>query len=251
MRYVLCLLMLLVPSVCWGAVDFDGTDDSISCANPSPPELDHTFAATIDFDTCTQGGTAISASDKSGFQLWSWFGVGGSSGAWTFRVASRDNDSTQESLESTTTFSGGVHTAVGVRASDTEAEIFIDGASDAQSTSFEMDGTVLLDTITIGALERSSGLIFLIGCQVNEAAIWNRALTDAEAEAVSSGGVRLMAQQFPTSLVGYWTLDDYSDGTSGDGSVFLDRSGNQTCTGNDGANNTGLTVSAETGLSYP
>ena len=42
------------------------------------------------------------------------------------------------------------------------------------------------------------------------------------------------------------------DGTSADGDSFLDKSSNaNSCTGDDGAGNTGLTALAESVLSYP
>ena len=54
------------------------------------------------------------------------------------------------------------------------------------------------------------------------------------------------------SLVGYWPLDDCSDGTSGDAVAFVDRSGmGNNGTGDNGANNTGLTCRDSSYLSYP
>lgn len=91
---------------------------------------------------------------------------------------------------------------------------------------------------------------------IYEVAGWTVVLSQNEIDKlcdVSAGGVRLMPNQIqPSSLKFYYTLDDVPDGTSADGDVFIDKSGNgNNCTGSDGADNVGMGAEAEPYLSYP
>jgi len=69
--------------------------------------------------------------------------------------------------------------------------------------------------------------------------------------------VKGIAKQIqPSNLRLYWPLDEVADGTSADGSTFRDeedgdKDGDKDGTGDDGANNTGLTARAGEVLSYP
>ena len=88
---------------------------------------------------------------------------------------------------------------------------------------------------------------------ITDVAFWTTELTATEiAFLASSRTKRLPLQIQPSSLVGYWPLDEVADGASGDGVTFKDLSGTgNDGTGDDGANNTGLTGKPETVVSYP
>jgi hypothetical protein len=78
-------------------------------------------------------------------------------------------------------------------------------------------------------------------------------LSSAEAIALTSSKVKRSPQQVKRgNLQIHYPLNDVADGTSADGSTFVDRSGvGNNGTGDDGANNTGLTAYGEAHLSYP
>lgn len=83
--------------------------------------------------------------------------------------------------------------------------------------------------------------------------IWSSLLTAAEmSQLVTSQTKNVCSQISPSTLEGEYYLDDQPDGTSGDGDTFRDRSENiNNGVGNDGANNTGLTMIAEKVSTYP
>jgi len=87
---------------------------------------------------------------------------------------------------------------------------------------------------------------------VHEVAVWTTVLTQAQMEQLTIARTRHMPLQINTAnLLAYWVLDDEEEGSSADGDTFRDYKGTHTCTGNDGANNTGLTARAEQAVSYP
>lgn len=89
---------------------------------------------------------------------------------------------------------------------------------------------------------------------VNDVAIWKGvAVSGAELSLSYNSRVKHMPLQIqPLNLVAYLPMDDGQDGTSADGATVSDMSGNgNNGTGDDGANNTGLTWKAEEVLSYP
>ena len=78
---------------------------------------------------------------------------------------------------------------------------------------------------------------------LEEVAIWNIQLTQAEAQSFGSGTLATSIQS--GNLKGYWRLNDGTVGTSADGDTLSDGSGNShNLTGADGANNSGLTWTA-------
>jgi len=87
---------------------------------------------------------------------------------------------------------------------------------------------------------------------VSEVFLYQGALSDSEIRLLGLSRVKRTGLQIDNTKLFMWPLDDQSDGTSADGTVFSDISGNgETATGDDGANNTGLTAKAEEVLTYP
>lgn len=108
------------------------------------------------------------------------------------------------------------------------------------------------DTFLIGGHEPDDANMYWNG-GINEVAVWSTQLSTGEISQLYKGKVKRMPLQIqPSSLVGYWPLDDYADGTAlnTDADGYKDLSGN----GNHGqgvdADNDSLNV-AETVLSYP
>jgi hypothetical protein len=84
---------------------------------------------------------------------------------------------------------------------------------------------------------------------VTEVRTWSTALTAGEIANVAQSRMAFVGIRQGSA---YWPLDQCGEGASGQGVGFVDRSGNgQTLTGDDGANNTGLTCQASEFLSYP
>lgn len=93
-----------------------------------------------------------------------------------------------------------------------------------------------------------------VGSVVSDVAIWSSVLTTAEIALRSLSKVkRVSCQISPSTLLNYWPLDEVSDGASSNGTSFksICGSGATNATGDDGANNTGLTAEAERVLTYP
>jgi len=89
--------------------------------------------------------------------------------------------------------------------------------------------------------------------QITEVAYWNIIISDDEMALLGKSRMKQIPLQIqPANLKLYLPMDDEPDGTSADGDTFMDLSGNgNNGTGDDGANNTGLTAKAEEVLSYP
>lgn len=74
-------------------------------------------------------------------------------------------------------------------------------------------------------------------------------LSAAEIEVIAKSKSYRFVKTNPT---GWWSLSECADGAAGNGVVYADHSGNgRTMTGNDGANNTGLTCRGFTNLRNP
>lgn len=97
----------------------------------------------------------------------------------------------------------------------------------------------------------SSFMNYFIG-ELDEIAVWDTNLSVDQREQLYNSRMRYTALQIQTlNLVGFWPLDDGPDGSSADGDLIRDRSGNNlNGIGDDGANNTGLIWKAGI-LPYP
>lgn len=88
--------------------------------------------------------------------------------------------------------------------------------------------------------------------EITEVAVWNCTLGLADIALLSSSKIKGMPLQIqPANLKGYWPMNDVSSDMSADEDTVRDLSGNSNNgTGIDGANNTGLTWTGESILSY-
>lgn len=106
--------------------------------------------------------------------------------------------------------------------------------------------------VNIGA-EPVSGFANFFDGKIAEVAVWNSKLTATEIETLFKSRLkRVPLQTQYANLQMYYPLDERSDGVSVDNLTFLNiKDNSKTMTGNNGANNTGLTAVAEQILSYP
>lgn len=247
---------LIIPTLCFGGVDFDNTDDFISCG--SPAGLDditvYTVCATFKADTISASVDEVIAkygsSANQGPVLMELDSTGGG------RIATFWSDGGAGQL--TRTAGGAITTGVWYRVCTTldsskNGKIYIDGV-DATSTN-QTGGALQSDAannMQIGKIGISGGQRYFDGI-ISEVAIWGSNLSAQEILIYGKSNVKRVALQLsPSTLKAYWALDDVSDGSSVDGSTFKDLSQNALdCTGDNGANNTGLTAKAEEVASYP
>jgi len=248
MRYLI-ILFLLIPSLCFAGVDFDGTDDYIDL-----PDAIHDFSgefsitAWINQDSDGSLQTIV-AKDQDGNNF-----------AFVFFVSSikelgfgcKDLGSQTFATPHPTTINAGTwyHVAVVVDGAG-DATLYVNG--DTPTTSALGDRN---DKGSLRIGETPDAFWGSIDGSITEVTIWKTALTDEQVELqADSNRKRLSLEINSSNLAGMWALDDGADGTANcfNGSAgFLDISGNGNHgTGNDGANNTGLICEAETLLSYP
>ena len=88
---------------------------------------------------------------------------------------------------------------------------------------------------------------------ITEIAVWQVVLTAQEIATLALSRVKGMPLQIqPASLDAYWPLHEEEDGSSADADTFINYgTTSHTCTGDNGANNLGLSATAESVLTYP
>ena len=266
------ILLALIGSLsvpCFGGVVEDNVDDYITCGSGST--VDNIFDA---------GGTILirfnltAWGDISYPRLLDKSEVGGGANVGFSLYIRRDSDSAPASSISfvhyfdgtpnlgrwstdASSISTGVDTTVMVTYDNSlttnNPTIYINGASVNVTETTTPDGTRLDD----------SSLDFIIGnlatdlnktpdVTIYEVRAYKRVLSSAEASLIHNAKLKSKDIVSATSISGYWGLDDETAGTSCDGDIFLDLSGNgNNGTGNDGANDSGLTATAESVLNYP
>ena len=101
------------------------------------------------------------------------------------------------------------HHILGVEAASNDRRVYLDGGSKSTGNT-ECTPTGNIDTISIGRVAKAVPMEYFDG-SIAEAAIWNVALTDADALILAAGYSPLCVK--PASIVAYWTLvrDDDRD----------------------------------------
>jgi hypothetical protein len=135
--------------------------------------------------------------------------------------------------------------------------LFVDGVEKALSeetgnnTGQWFDNAANADTFAMGGIKRVAATA-PVNAVINEFHIYDTDLSLAEISIIYNSGMkRTRLQNLVPNIVSYWSIDDGPDGTSADGDTVKDLSrNNNEGTGDDGANNTGLTWTAEEVLTY-
>ena len=141
------------------------------------------------------------------------------------------------------------HDIVCISKASNDHELYVDGILIGTS-SVNATFPNISNRIQIGHWVRTASSSFG-ECSVSEVAIWSTDLTADQAKQLSSGVKGTVKGIASANLVAYYPLDDIPSGQSGDAVTFRDETGNgHDLTGNDGANNTGLTSLAEASMSY-
>lgn len=230
------------------AIEFDNVDDFISLGNPASLKLtgNMTITAWVKLNNIPSSTmdviTKYSAGDRSYFfrinedagpGLWRFYFIAGRNGvnATTFGAISADT----------------WYFVVGM-VDGSNNKISVNGGTfNTNTRSAPVGGN---DRVDIGA---SNGVSLFWDGQIDELAIWSKALSDNDIADLYNSKIKGMPLQVqPANLVAYWPMDNGPDGASADGDTIRDLSGNGSDgIGDNGANNTGLTWKAEEVLSYP
>lgn len=219
----------------------DGTDDSVTTGLALS-----TFITASAFTV--MGWTNVAFTPPSA--LICWRGAAITSDAGGVVLLGRKNSSNfcgyafdGSDHELTASSSAGWH-HLALRLSSGTLALFVDGVSAATtSMSPVSDLTPNVDICGGEATEPSSG------DRMGNVQWFNSALSDQEIASRALSRIRLVG---PTTPTADWQLDDCADGAAGNSVSFRDRSGNaRHGTGDDGANNSGLTCQASNLLSYP
>lgn len=130
--------------------------------------------------------------------------------------------------------------------------VYLNGVNDSTSPSVNMAASPLNITASfiIGARENGGSLGQFCNCAIDDVRFYaGRAYTAAEVHAVWASKLRYFHIGTTPSM--YLPLNDCASGASGNGVTFRDRAGSaMNGTGDDGANNTGLTCGGSI-LSHP
>ncbi len=179
-----------------------GTGSNVHIETSSAPvtAAPLSVAAWFKIDNLTHVGAILGIGDAStGNNLWG-LDVAGTVAGDPLRFFSFDG--TFSSADASTAPTANTwHHACGVELSTTSRAVYLDGGSKGTNTDTQSPDDV--DEVQIGQYARSTGDGDLIG-DVAEAAIWNVALTDAEALILSKKYSPLFVR--PESLVFYMTL---------------------------------------------
>lgn len=248
------LILILACRTVWAGLDCDGVDDKVSNSTRIFTAASaRTISLWANIDNPQPGsfrGRFISERSNTG-----WFlGTGTNRDIQFFSSGSTNlSHITNTGAYSATTWT---HVLVTWDGSTTaaNAKIYVNGTEASYATttngvsltSADSAGTRLCDEAS--ALEVSADL----DGRLDEVAVWDVVLTAQEIAQLASSRVKGIPLQIqPSSLKRYWSTDDSGDGVSLDGVVLKDSSSNLvSITGDNGANNTGMTAVAEAVLSY-
>ena len=225
----------------FAVVEFDGQDDYMT-TNLTTAFGDATVCAWFYYISVPWNGymRIVDKSYSTGF----WLGSGSTQDTWGGGFIESSSPYGQYVSLSSGTWnhicivrSGTTHTVIG-NGGDVSA------SKTASSTACSADNVVFdSDTTSETSNNKFHGYI-------EDIRIYSRALSSQEIESLANS--QLKYHSITSNLVGYWPLDDFAQGTSGDAKTFIDQSGNgNSATGIDGANNLGLTVVPTQILSYP
>ncbi len=225
----LCCSLLLLTTVCWGAVDFNGDGDYIDIGDQAVHNSNNiSIMAWFNADVWTGSTRTIvgkfdSDQDDKGYTLF-WQALNNSI-EFDIGIGSGFIRAFWENFTSIDTW----HHIVGTY-DGTTLRLYIDG-TEKDTTGYSGAITTETESLRIGANSGTANRFF--NGKLSEVSIWSEALTAGEVFLLYNSKVKGMPLQIqPANLVGYWPLDDFSDGTVLDTSVdgYKDRSGN----GNDG-----------------
>ena len=243
------LILLLVCPVSWAGVDFDGTDDYINRTSTPITAYPVSMCAWVNSNSTSDQFIFSVAAGAAGLGDWFAILLEGTGQVAGLQVNAAPSGFEQTNTVATWSTNTWVHVC-GVFSSSTSRTIYLNGGNAVTGTTNLTPGNI--DRLAAGALNDILGPRVYFSGKITDVSVWNKALTDSEISILYTSKIKRMPQQIsPSSLKIYWPLDEQPDGTSFDGDIAIDRSGNgNDGTGVDGATDTGLTAKAEEVLTY-
>ena len=245
----LIILFLLIPSVCYGGVKLDGSDDRLSSSTIIGDNFSYPFSVMFWFNpgerTGVAGGLIWQGDSTSNVDYWQIAVTAGD----VLQIGMRRF--TNVSKDGTTVIAGvdKYRCVVGVFAGNSDRKLYLDGEleiSDTTASSYPLGSNITC----IGSWCRSIAGVES-DYRFSEIAFWDAELTQEDAQRVCSG-VKYAPLQSRFQPKHYWTLDQCgTSDASCDGVEFKSFGGtdNTSLTGDDGAGNTGLIGSSS--QTYP
>ena len=135
-----------------------------------------------------------------------------------------------------------------------DIKIYVNGTEAGTNTGNNGSGARTDDNTATEHIGNRAGDTQTWDGQITEFAIWEDDLNATEISLLASSKVKGIPLQIrPSTLKVYLPMNEVSDGASADGVSFINQKnpGTSNGTGDNGANNTGLTGAAEGVLSYP
>ncbi len=253
--FKILLILILMVNPAFGGVQFDNSDDLLDGADFAGIDAAEQLSGSCWVYHDTIDGTDDIMNKNNGTSD-GWLFFRNNTGD-KYSVTIRDGGDTDSvgasSADNTSPLATWTHVAFTyIEGNATGLNLYVNGVLSGAAGDTSSIGTINAFTAILNISGSGTGNSPFNG-QITECALWNVVLTADEMLKLASSRVkRLPLQIQPSSLIGYWPLDEQMDGTSADGDTFYDLgpSGNN-LTGNDGAGNTGLTAKAEEVLSYP
>lgn len=243
------IILLLCVSPCWGGVEFDGVDDlaTTTAGSSTIMNSDSNWTVSIWFKndltsvTTTQRMLVLKRSGGgSGLIIWNADGAPDNFG---FIAHDGGGFTSAVVIEAMSTLGTTLHNVI-ITYDGTTYKSYLDGvADDTLTDGFAGFGT---DPLIIGADAGNpfDGTIYDID-------MWRTDLTAPEVSNYYGSRLARMELNIESSnIAGCWHFDDQPTGDSADGDTMQDNCNGYLFTGDNGANNTGLTWTAGV-LSYP
>lgn len=244
---VVILTLLLGISTAYAGVQLDGVSGYVDVGTSSTYDFSNTTFTVIGFYSSSNDDGYIfakrSLTGADGTRGGYFFRIE-ANGTGTARIASGDGASSgQRSTVSTTLKDGNLHCLAVVFTTNTttlannDMAIYYDGALDQGSRSDSGAGAYVPPPVkfVFGALSDLDISGWLVGT-VENFSVYSTALSAENIIRYCTGAIRYAGYSFP-GLVSYWPMNDCTEGASGTGVTFNDRSklgsngvGTGTCT---------------------
>lgn len=275
MKFKLLLLSFLICSNGWAAVDFDVTDDFINMGSSGSWESDSsgTISAWIYADTFTAGNGVRVILGYGGDNVATPgildFSIRKNSGVFTgarFDITQASDTggvvagwygSTQLSEDTwyhVVFASSGTLWAIVVNGIDETMAAWTDAGAEGNDGDWFSDSPASNSSTYIGAVKFDGTVQGFFDGKIEEVSIWSSAIGVSNSNLLSASKLRKISCQIaPSTLRVSWPIDQCADGTSCNSLIFNSICGQNVDfgTGDNGANDTGLTGVAGEILTYP
>ena len=254
-KLLFTLLFLSICSTGWCSLLFDMTDDLIDIGNVAALDFDGTtpFSIVALVKRTGLGGARVIISKNDGTKGWTLWFRGGNPLGFFIRVNSSTNSAqvrTQDLWQDINTWLFIVATYDGSQ-DVSGMKIYVNGVSQVLITEQNTLSSSIANGGSVRIGSRSAGSDYYEGV-IDGVHVYDVELTQADVDQIYNSKIKTITDQIKVSnQVESWLMDDGPHDSSADGDVFRGRWNGNNGTGDDGANNSGLTWKAEEILTYP